>query len=928
MLPTLLRLSVRICKEALVMAKRNSRRYASGWSILFLLLLLFSVAVSAQAEIVTEAWRGGTVNLPYSVSVNLTNGSCWAASYGYSEVLHLDPNGAQLWRGGGFDGPYAVSANSADNSCWVADYFNARVVHLDPNGAQMWQGGTFSGPVSVSVDPGDGSCWVSDYGGNKVVRLDPNGATLGTATGFNTPRSVSVNSSDGSCWVADFSNHQVVHLDPNGAQLWRGGTFSFPMSVSVNSSDGSCWVADYGNSQVVHLDPNGAELWRGSGFSGPLAVSVNSADGSCWVADSGNNQVVHLAANGAQLWRGGSFAAPVSVSANGNDGSCWVADMNNHAIVHLAITSAVPMAPSNLTATPISEQQINLAWTEISGDESGFKIERKTGSDGTWSEIATVAADVTTYKSKELSAATRYYYRVRAWNSAGDSEYSNEANATTFALPTPSGLTATPISTTRIDLAWTDTSTGETGFKIERRIGSGTWSQIDTVGADVTTYQSTGLTANTTYSYRVRAFNASGNSNFSNIDTDTTFAVVEPSGLTATAISDDRIDLAWTDNSSDETGFRIERRLGNGDWVEITTVGAGVVSYQDSGLSMGTPYSYRVRAYNAIGYSAYSNEASATTTTSVPPATPTPTSPSGSSTNTTPTFTFSAVSGATDYRIYLWSQATGTGSLSPWRTAAEVGAPYGIGSGSITWASALPLGSYTWYVQARNVVGASVWSGYLPFAVVAVGTPPAAPTPVSPSGFGISQTPTFTFGAVSGATGYRIYLWDHATGTGVLSRWYTASEVGAPSGTGNGSIVWTTTLAVGSYTWYVQARNDSGASAWSSFMGFSVVNGILPSIPTPISPSGSGISSTPTFTFGAVSGATHYRMYVWSKNTGACTVSPWYTAAEVGAPDGTGNGSIAWWSTALNPGLYTWYIQAQNDAGVTSWSNYLIFTVQ
>ncbi len=93
-----------------------------------------------------------------------------------------------------------------------------------------------------------------------------------------------------------------------------------------------------------------------------------------------------------------------------------------------------------------------------------------------------------------------------------------------------------------------------------------------------------------------------------------------PSSLTATAISSTRIDLAWHDNSSTETGFTVERALaGSGAWSQITTVGANVQSYANTGLASSTSYDYRVRAYNAQGNSAYSNIATATTLPGVGP---------------------------------------------------------------------------------------------------------------------------------------------------------------------------------------------------------------------------------------------------------------------------------------------------------------------
>lgn len=90
-------------------------------------------------------------------------------------------------------------------------------------------------------------------------------------------------------------------------------------------------------------------------------------------------------------------------------------------------------------------------------------------------------------------------------------------------------------------------------------------------------------------------------------------APVAPSGLAATAISAGSIDLAWTDNSGNESGFRIERSLDGSTWTEIAVTAAGVVSYSNTGLSAATLYYYRVRGYNSAGNSAYTSTASATT---------------------------------------------------------------------------------------------------------------------------------------------------------------------------------------------------------------------------------------------------------------------------------------------------------------------------
>ena len=90
--------------------------------------------------------------------------------------------------------------------------------------------------------------------------------------------------------------------------------------------------------------------------------------------------------------------------------------------------------PTSLSASAISSSQINLAWSSnTNGAESSFRIERKTGSAGTYSEVATVGSGSTTYSDTGLSGGTSYYYRVRAYSNTylAYTEYSNEASATT-----------------------------------------------------------------------------------------------------------------------------------------------------------------------------------------------------------------------------------------------------------------------------------------------------------------------------------------------------------------------------------------------------------------------------------------------------------------------------------------------------------------
>jgi hypothetical protein len=162
-------------------------------------------------------------------------------------------------------------------------------------------------------------------------------------------------------------------------------------------------------------------------------------------------------------------------------------------------------------------------------------------------------------------------------------------------------------------LTWSDRSIDEDGFKIEKKVGlGGTYNLIDTVNPDITSYLETGQDQETMYSYRVRAYNAQGDSSYFNDSTVTTHA--PPSGLSAAVASSSRISLNWSDNSSYESGYEIWRKDSDGgNFHQIGTADADMTSYVDMNLRASTAYYYQVRAYSTNSVSYFSNEAAATT---------------------------------------------------------------------------------------------------------------------------------------------------------------------------------------------------------------------------------------------------------------------------------------------------------------------------
>ena len=284
-----------------------------------------------------------------------------------------------------------------------------------------------------------------------------------------------------------------------------------------------------------------------------------------------------------------------------------------------ATTPAVPppTAPSGLAAAAVSPTQVDLDWTDNSDDEDRFSVERSPGGANTWAEIATVGADAVGYSDRSVAPGTAYDYRVLACAGAPCSAPSNVAGVTTPLPPpptAPSGLAAAAVSPTQVD---------QDRFSVERRTGgAGDWAEVASLGADAEAYSDQSVTPGTQYDYRVLSCagtQCSAPSNVAGVTTPLPPPPTAPSGLSATAVSHEQVDLTWTDNSPDEDGFRVERSVGGGDWSRVTTTGPNETAYSDGSVSPETEYSYRVQACNLGGCSDFSSVATATT-----PVAPTP----------------------------------------------------------------------------------------------------------------------------------------------------------------------------------------------------------------------------------------------------------------------------------------------------------------
>jgi titin len=341
------------------------------------------------------------------------------------------------------------------------------------------------------------------------------------------------------------------------------------------------------------------------------ADNVKVYDSGLMTATSATKQVSLSVAGKQQL----KLVVTDSGDGNSYDKADWAG-------ARLVFAEPAPAAPTGLTATLANGVgPVNLAWTDKATNETGIRVERST--DGVnFTTIATLPAGATSYSDSALAQGVTYTYRAVAFNSTGSGTSNTASVSVPVVAPTaPANLVATALNGT-VSLTWTAGGGTVQGNYLERADDGVTFTRIATLGA-VTSFTDTTAVVGTSYTYRVQAFNATGPSDYSATATATVPpAPAAPTALTA-LVNGAVISLTWTDNASNETGFRVERSTDNVTFTALTTLAANATSYSDAALVQGQTYYYRVVAFNTGGgASAYTNVASALAPIQ-PPAAPT-----------------------------------------------------------------------------------------------------------------------------------------------------------------------------------------------------------------------------------------------------------------------------------------------------------------
>ncbi|MFA6105309.1 MAG: hypothetical protein WC725_01770 [Patescibacteria group bacterium] len=392
----------------------------------------------------------------------------------------------------------------------------------------------------------------------------------------------------------------------------------------------------------------------------------------------------------------GSYAATATQNSNG-----WVLQMA--AFKAAPMDTTTPSVPTALVATSSSMTQINLSWDAATDpDNASAQISYAIYRNGI--KIATTSAGILTYQNTGLTLNTSYFYNVAAVDPAGNvSNLSATATARTLAdtsAPSaPTGVTATAISGTQINVSWAPSTdnVGVVGYQIFQN-------GILIASTTALSYSGTQLTPEGTYTYTIAACDAAGNVSLQSLPATVTTPILDtiapsvPFDLSVTGISYSQINLTWSTSTDNVAviGYKIYR-----DGLQVGTSAAN--SFADSGLIASTIYAYAVSAFDAAGNVSASSILIATSTTVGSP-------PIVNDVGFPKNVSRLNVSGAT-----MVSPTFTTGgsvrtlvAVVSWYTPAED--PY---PATLAWVGGTPAGATAWVKQVEPVDGTIHWTSQI-----------------------------------------------------------------------------------------------------------------------------------------------------------------------------------------------------------------------
>ncbi len=289
-------------------------------------------------------------------------------------------------------------------------------------------------------------------------------------------------------------------------------------------------------------------------------------------------------------------------AVRGNEYSDWT---------YAKLTPGILEAPSDfkLGTFDAKKQSVPQSWKDNSSNEDGFLVQYSSDDGKTWRDSQKMGANVTSRVATGLKSNLTYQFRVRAFRG---NEYSEWAYSEPIVIPgkieAPSDvkLGSYDAMTQSVSLSWKDNSSNEKGFLVQYSSDGGkTWLLSEKMGTNATSRIAKGVKLNMKYQFRVRAFVGDAYSDWAyseilNAD------VIAPSDLTLGTYDaqKQRVSLAWKDNSTYETGFRVEYTTNGGKtWNRAEITDANVTSRTATDVKQNATYQFRVCAVYGGAYS-------------------------------------------------------------------------------------------------------------------------------------------------------------------------------------------------------------------------------------------------------------------------------------------------------------------------------------
>jgi hypothetical protein len=555
--------------------------------------------------------------------------SCAGTTQDFVTVKY-SPSGQQLW------------LRQFDNNCqYTKDVPNSLAVSPDGSRVAVTGSVAVTGFLAIEYDATGNLLWSSEgdgfFPGNDVIFSSPAEIIISASvnsieTGFQMAL-LKFDAAGNLTWSKTYAEGDFADrlaLDGQGNIVAIGRDYPYYsdwVTLKTDSAGGLLWSQRYDGSK------NNDEV--------PTWISVDAADN------------IYVAGRGGPSPGGGTISYLKGVTVKyGPDGSKqWAAFNDSTGLVakvgaagqvyffgqgvmrlvrydQTGLPDVLPADPTNLSATNFftGVQYVPiLSWTDNAFNEFWYEIERCTGSSCTnFVKVGqTYGENATSFEDETVTPGQTYTYRVRATGFMGTSGYTNPVTITIiqiFPPAAPTNLSVSP-SGTNIVLTWQDNATNESAYYIERCQGSGcaNFQGYSAAGANATSFTDYNATSGVSYSYRVRAWNSGGYSDYSNVASSTVGGggqpPAAPSNLVAQAISKASITLTWTNNAANQDGVKVERCKGATctNFVQIAQLTGSPATFTDTSLTANTIYKYRVRAYNSGGDSPYSNTASAKT---------------------------------------------------------------------------------------------------------------------------------------------------------------------------------------------------------------------------------------------------------------------------------------------------------------------------